>query len=101
MPKTFATDARDALALAVAAATQNVDRMSSRKSPASHACSREGVQQLNIRIDADAHRKLKAVAFAWDTTVRDLLESFIAQLPDVPRENVAAPAAVAWAKRRR
>lgn len=94
MSKNFNTMG-DALALAAAAATANADKMATRKLGAKKPAE---LVQLNVRIDVTAHRRLKAFAVAHDTTVKDLLERFIEQLPDVQRE-VDVPAAVKWLRK--
>lgn len=59
---------------------------------------KQALVQFNVKIPANAMRKFKAIALAWDTSPREMLEAFIAQLPDVMPPTVAAPDAVAWAK---
>ena len=97
MTKSFAVSASEALALATAAAA---DRLANRP-PSTQARRQKNLGkkvQFNIQLDAQSRRKLKAVAFAWGTTERELVESFIEQLPYVDVPQVEAPAAVVWAK---
>lgn len=58
-----------------------------------------GRTQLNVLLRSESRRKLKLIAMEWNTSERELIEAFIAQLPDVTPPVVAAPAkSVAWAK---
>lgn len=88
MAKTFDTSA--ALARAASAAVNRVVATTPRAEPAR--------VQLNVLLDAAARRKFKAIALAWGTSEREMIEAFIAQLPDVTPASVEAPPAVAWAK---
>lgn len=95
MTKSFAINAQDALALAAAAAAEKMARPKT-ATPAPRK-PRTKVQ-FNVLLDPIARKKFAAVAFAWGTTERELLESFIAQLPDIEVPEVPAPANVRWAK---
>ncbi|MDD5336212.1 MAG: hypothetical protein PHS32_20950 [Rhodoferax sp.] len=80
--------AKDVVSLASLGVAQ---KLASSKKPA-------GKTQLNVLLDAGKRKKFRAIALAWDTTERALLEAFIDQLPDVTPQAVAAPKSVAWAK---
>ena len=97
MSKSFAVSTNDALAMATAAAAQKLAQRQPTSSPAPRKKAGKKVQ-FNIQLDVQSRQKLKAVAFAWRTTERELVESFIEQLPHVEVPQVAAPAAVVWAK---
>ena len=72
--------------------------MAAKAVTAGKAPEQQALVQFNVKIPASAMRKFKAIALAWDTSPREMLEAFIAQLPDVMPPTVAAPDAVAWAK---
>ena len=55
------------------------------------------IVQFNVNIPSD---KLRALALAWDSPAKDLLEAFIDELHDETPANVLAPDAVVWAKPR-
>jgi hypothetical protein len=93
--KTF--NPSDALARASALAANKMAPQSA-ATPAPGA--KPTLVQFNVKIPADKLRKLRAIALAWDTTPKDMLEAFIDQLPDVTPKNVDAPESVAWAKPR-
>jgi hypothetical protein len=72
--------------------------MSDKATATDKTAAQQALVQFNVKIPSAAMRKFKAIALAWDTTPREMLEAFIAQLPDVMPPTVAAPDAVAWAK---
>lgn len=94
--KAFSMDGALALATAAAAAKTTASRR--QDGGAAGQRKQRAKVQFNVLLTPEAREKLRAVAFAWRTSERELLESFIAQLPDVDVPEVPAPAAVCWAK---
>ena len=98
MSKTFNTN--ETLARAAALAVERTENMAkaptTKKAPA--PVPKADRIQFNVHLNPESRRKIKNVCFAWGITERELIENFVAQLPDVSMPNVAAPASVAWAK---
>ena len=55
-----------------------------------------GKVQFNILLGAEPREKLRRVAFALGKTERELVEQYIAQLPDIEMPSVAAPPGMKW-----
>lgn len=100
MTKSFATNAQEALAAAAAAASR---KMASREPTQPTKAAEAGPPrapkvQFNVLLTPEARKKLRSAAFAWNTSERELLEAFIAQLPDVEIPEVAVPQSVSWVR---
>jgi hypothetical protein len=65
--------------------------------PAPEACGSK--VQFNIVLDPAARQKIRRAAFALGTTERELVESFIEQLPDVQVPEPEVPTSLRWLKR--
>ena len=95
MSKSFTNTTLDALAQATQAAAL---RMSSKSPKQPQPEAKAAKVQFNILLSAAARTKLRNAAFAWNTTERELIEQFAAQLPDVQVPVPDAPEGLAWAK---
>ena len=98
--KSFASNSQEALAAAAAAASK---KMAARE-PASLSKTHEAVAtkgrkvQFNVLLTPEARWKFRSAAFALNTSERELLEAFIAQLPDVEIPEVEVPQSVNWVR---
>ena len=94
MPEEAPTPTLAPVAPAVPAPAPRAARLPRGKMPTIATAGRK--VQFNVLLGAEPREKLRRVAFAWGTSERELIEKFIAELPDIAMPEVAAPPGMKW-----